>query len=259
MVRLVAQFFETGRESAGWKYRMILKELSMRWLFIILAVAGLDFHGGAWAGATLSEQSLLARAEALVEENNFSAINDFEPSALKASGGRAIRKGSKLSLRLRNNRVVDYVNSPECKSDEPLINVSCQTVSLIAYIPSAGRFLYYSYYDENNTFWFVGDNDGTEVQFNAVPLFSPNHEYFLLIYKDDPKFGYSLVIMRSSGREYIIDWQGNPRHKDKEPDYRFLRWKENDKVCVTAESDMYCMVHFANGWKVTGLKNVMTH
>jgi hypothetical protein len=210
--------------------------------------------------APLLEQTLLARAEESVEDNNFVALYDLEPAALMAAEGKASRKGDKLSLRLRNTKVVDHVNSPECKSDnEEYAIMMCVSYSLIAYLPSVSRFLYQVSNDENHTYWLVDDNDGTEIQFNAIPLFSPDRAFFLLIYKDGPEFAYNLVIMRRTGREYKLDWQGNPRPKDKEPDYRFLRWKGNNKVCVTAEGEMYCMVHSDDGWKVSGPKNIVAH
>ena len=107
--------------------------------------------------------------------NTFRCARAIEDSLLRIAGGRALRSGDTLSLRLSDGNYRRFVD------DEISAGAGEETASLsyFGYLPIAGLYVLHAQYGEGNAFAVVGESSGRLFFVDGAPQPSPSGRWLL--------------------------------------------------------------------------------
>lgn len=124
------------------------------------------------------------------------------------SFGRAVRSNGDLTFKLANGKSLTLQDDNRgCSGDDNNPVELCHRFTMLADLPSRHFFLVVEGYYEGADFFLIDDRTGRETQIDAVPIFSPNGEYFLV--QDDNEASEhenNLEIWRREGDGAVLEW-----------------------------------------------------
>lgn len=183
-----------------------------------------------YANVTLAnESSTEARPSTCVNslvtstQVSIDSLATTELKLMRRYSAKIKRKGGTVHIRLQNGRVKKIINTPISEDDGYFVNGKpVADYRVEAYFPKLGFFVLHKQLYEGDAYLLVSDVDGTQLEVQGYPIFSPDGKRFVSAFDDpyDPWPSFDIYAIRGKSivrefsadvrwPEFVVVWHGN--------------------------------------------------
>jgi hypothetical protein len=174
--------------------------------------------------------NLAATIETRSDAGDISRVQQVEPAIILASGGRAVRSGSRLTLHFSNNASRAYKNRGDCDTLEG----QCRRFLLLAFVGPENFFLVRKQSYEGFGCLIVDARTGRETELPDIPYLSPDGDRLMVVAGTDGGGGYwPLQIWRRRGDTAFAEWKQNEAPPGSPVAISAVRWIRDDRIDFT--------------------------